>query len=373
MLLQVYTSLISIYFAFNIPFMKLKTLPLIILLILISCNQHGSKKSVSGNEKKNSRETESILSVQTACLLSEISYCPDPEKEIKQFMPGWKLVWNPEEVGGNYAYIATDGNTYALAIRGSMIQFNWAAFDNWIYNDLNVASQKDWPYGNNGGKSKISKGAYEGWLNMNKLTDKTSGKNLLLFLKENVEGKKPILITGHSLGGNLAAVYASYIRNIFQKDNYAVDNINVITFAAPAAGNKAFADDFDASFPNSVRVENTNDIVPKFPVTGKIRDLGNLYSPSPDASAILVGYKNATTKLSAVFTMINAALDLLEITTDLSSYYQTNGTGNLITVKLSGKNNSNDISGWFGEAGYQHGIEQYATALGATKITCKSE
>jgi len=353
--------------------MNPKTLPLLILLMLVGCNQRESKKTVPESGHKNYQETKGILSVQTACLLSEISYCPDPEKEIKQFMPGWKLIWNPEEVGGNYAFIATDENIYAIAIRGSLIKFDWAAFDNWIYNDLNVASQKEWLYDSDSNKSKISKGAYEGWENLSKLTDKTSGKNLLTFLKENTEGKKPILITGHSLGGNLATVYASYLSNIFQKDNFSTDSINVITFAAPAAGNKVFADDFNASFPNSVRVENTNDIVPKFPVSGKITDLGNLYSPSPDASAISVGHKNVTMKLSAVFTMVGAALDLLEITAGLSSYSQTNGNGNLITVNLSGKNNSNEVSGWFAEAGYQHGITQYAIALGVPDINCRSK
>jgi hypothetical protein len=203
--------------------------------------------------------------------------------------------------------------------------------------------------------------------------DKTSGKNLWTFLEANVTDKNPVVLTGHSLGGNLATVYGSYLWWKWKESKHIKDNINVITFAAPAAGNKAFASDFNTEFPNSVRVENTNDIVPKFPVSDKVADLGNLYSPLPAASAILVGYKNTTVKLSTVFTMVSAALALLRITNGLSPYEQTNGTGNQITIKLSGKNNSNDITGWFAEAGYQHGIDHYAEQLGAPVISCGSQ
>src|SRR5215831_15564319 len=116
-------------------------------LVLVACNQQGSKQLSSTFQKKDSVAVKNISSVQ-ACILSELAYCKEPQKEIAQYMPGWKIVWDPLPVGGNYAFVATDGNVFALAIRGSLIQFSWDAFDNWINNDLNIAYQKDWPYAN---------------------------------------------------------------------------------------------------------------------------------------------------------------------------------------------------------------------------------
>jgi len=148
------------------------------------------------------------------------------------------------------------------------------------------------------------------------------------------------------------------------------NNIVAITFAAPAAGNESFADDFNTKFPLSIRVENTNDIVPKFPCSKRIRKLGSLYSPLPSADTILVGYKNITTPLSNVFTLMGAALDLFELRSNFSGYTHTCGDGKLITIPVSGKNASNVPASWFAEAGYQHGMAQYAAALGAPPIDC---
>ena len=342
---------------------------ILVFLILMACNQQGSKEPSSTPSKKDSLQEKNISSV-TACILSEIAYCTNPQKEMDQYMPGWKIVWDPVAVGGNYAFVATDGNVYALAIRGSLIEFTWEAFDNWIYNDLNIAYQKDWPYTNNVSGARISQGAYTGWDNLNRMTDKKTRKSLWSFLQANVGDKKPLTITGHSLGGNLASVYASYLWKKFKDSGHPKNDISVITFAAPAAGNGSFADDFNNKFPNSLRIENINDIVPKFPVSAKVSDLGSLYSPSPSASEISVGYKNVTVKLSNVFVTISAALDLLRITNGISPYVQTNGLGDLITVKLSGKNTKNEITDWFAEAAYQHGIDSYAQQIGAPVIKC---
>lgn len=351
--------------------MKPITCLLLLFFAIASCNLQ-PKKNTSQHNLDNLNEEKSIISIKTACIFSEISYCPDPEKELNQYLPGWKLVWDPVAQGGNYAFVATDGNVYALAIRGSLLKFSSDAFDNWIYNDLNVADQNNWSYADSTTHAKISAGSYLGWENLNKLTDKTTGKNLWDFLAANV-GDAPLVLVGHSLGGNLATVYASYLWWKWKQDGHKKKNINVITFAAPAAGNAGFAENFDDEFPNSIRVENTNDIVPKFPVSQKISELGTLYSPAPAASATPVGYKNITVSLSKVFSMLSAAMDLLRITSDVSPYVQTNGQGDLITIPLSGKNTSNDATGWFAEAGYQHGMAQYAAHFEAPVIDCSSQ
>lgn len=329
-----------------------------LVIFISSCNQH------DGTDHNPASITDSVYGEKTACLLSQIAYSKNVNKDLQQYMPGWQLVWDGKERGGNHAFLATNGEGYALGIRGSLLEFSWAAFQNWVYQDLNVVSLRNWEFTNDSSKAKIAQGAWDGWQNLNNMTDKTTGKTLLTFLEEKVKDNTPLLITGHSLGGNLATVYASYLWQYLKNKKKENNNINVITFAAPAAGNVSFAKDFNKKFPQSLRYENSNDIVPKFPCTPKVESLGELYDSIPSASTIMVGYKNMTVSLGRVFTLLNTALSILEFTNGNAEYTQPNGKGNLFASPLSGKNKSNDINSWLAEAGYQHGMAQYAALLG---------
>lgn len=205
---------------------------------------------------------------------------------------------------------------------------------------------------------------------MNNMVDKITGKTLFSFLDNETKDNTSILVTGHSLGGNLATVYASYLWQHFKTTGHPKNNINVITFAAPAAGNVSFANDFNKKFPNSIRYENSNDIVPKFPCTSPVSGLSDLYSSSPAASKITVGYKNVTMQLNEVFGLLSTALRILEFTNGNAAYTQTNGNGSLFTFNLSGKNTGNDITNWLSEAGYQHGMARYAEQLDVPTVEC---
>jgi triacylglycerol lipase len=331
---------------------------LLFTYLLPACDQPGTKKGAGDAPSYDEK---------TACLLSQVSYCMEKQKALDQYLPGWKLVWESEELGGNHAFVASYKKTYAVAIRGSLIEFSWTALQNWIYQDLNVASLQSWKYTNDSSKAKIAEGSWEGWQNMNSMVDKTTGKTLLSFLETNTTTHTPVLITGHSLGGSLATVYASYCWQYFKNKSQTRNLIDVITFGAPAAGNASFANDFNKKFPGSLRFENTNDIVPKFPCTSRVAALGDLYN----ASTIMVGYKNATISLSRVFSLLNTALILLEFSNGNAAYMQTNGEGRLITTELSGKNKTGDITNWLNEAAYHHGIARYAATLQVPVITCK--
>lgn len=338
-----------------------------LMLFVISCNQTNT-----GNKETKPAETAAPteLTEKNACLLSEISYCKNIPATVTRNMPGWKTVWEATELGGNDAFVASHGTEYALAIRGSLISFTWAAFQNWIYQDLNVSSQQKWEFTSDSSKAKLAQGAFEGWQNLCKMADKTTGKLLLPFLKEELKDDSKLLITGHSLGGNLATVYASWLWNQFQSFKRPGSNINVITFAAPAAGNENFANDFNKKFPASIRVENINDIVPKFPSPSGISSLGNLFNDSLSAGKISVGYKNLTVSLSTVFSLLKASMTLMEFTNGISTYVQTNGEGKKLNIPLSGKNAGTDIMNWLGEAGYHHGIAQYAKEEGVAIVDC---
>jgi triacylglycerol lipase len=336
----------------------MRTIHFFILFLCIACNDAAKPKT----------EAASQTDEKTACLLSQISYCENEQQALDKHLPGWRVVWESTELGGNHAIVTTNGDAYALAIRGSLMEFSWAAVQNWIYQDLNIVSLQKWSYTHDSSKAKIAQGAWDGWNNLIKMTDRSSGATLISFLEKNIKTHTPLLITGHSLGGNLATVYGSWLWQYFHDKGEPRDNINVITFAAPAAGNKAFARDFDHKFPQALRFENTNDIVPKFPCTSRVSALGDLYDAS--ASNVMVGYKDLTIPLSQVFSLINMALVALEFSNSNAEYTQPCGEGKLVAVKLTGKNKLNDIGGWLSEAGYHHGIASYASYLDVPVIAC---
>lgn len=307
--------------------------------------------------------------VKAACLFAQIAYCNDPQAQLDTFLQGWKMIWHPARTSSNHSFIATDGRQFVVAIRGSLMEVSWHAFDNWIYQDLNVVDQNDWTY-SDVADARIASGSARGLNNILNATDTVSGKKLMEFLLASRKNNQPVLFTGHSLGGSLATVVASQFYAETKKAGQSTDNLSMISFAAPAAGNKAFAQDFDAKFPKAIRVEAQGDIVAKFPCASRVAELGKLYSGQLSASNIKVGYKNMTVPLSTVFETVSSALSLLELKNGMSSFAQTCGKGMMIEMKPSGKNQLSDVQSWFAEAGYQHGVAQYAAALDVAVIKC---
>lgn len=85
---------------------------------------------------------------------------------------------------------------------------------------------------------------------------------------------KRIVTVGHSLGGALAALAALDI-----KHNVPGKTVECHTFGSPKVGNKAFADLFNKSIPNTYRWVNGADMVPNIPPgdyyhVGQIQYLG---------------------------------------------------------------------------------------------------
>lgn len=303
----------------------------------------------------------------TACILSQIAYCNQPQRLLDSFLPGWTVTWNPVPINGNYAFAARNHNTVAVAIRGSVMEFSEAAFQNWVYQDLNALRQNEWTYADSVTGAKVSAGAYEGWENLTRLKDTTTGKSLWMVLRE-MQNTNPVLITGHSLGGKLATVYASWLKWNYRETKTPAQEINVITFAAPAAGNKKFAEAFNQAFPLARRFENTHDMVPKFPSTVGIKQLGGLFNGGTSAKDIAVGYKGIDISLASLFGYVADGLRLAGIFTGFSDYEQPRGQ--LITAELSAPRAAPTLNNWFAEAGYQHGVQLYAKELGAPVISC---
>ncbi len=330
------------------------------ILLWTSCTFNEKEKGKDIDNQTTEPSFRSGLTEDTACLLSQIAYCSIIDSTLRRYMPGWTLIWEGKESNGNHAFVTSNGRDFALAIRGSLINFSWAAFQNWIYQDLHVTTQENWPYSADSLQAKVSAGSFTGFQNLVAMTDINNGRLLLNTIDSILDKGFPLLITGHSLGGNLATVYGSYLADYREKKGKKKDLVNVITFAAPAAGNTGFATDFNKKFPQSVRVENQYDIVPKFPSASRIATLGELYSDSLSAANIQVGYKNLQVPLSRVFSLLKSGLTVLEFTSGLSPYEQTNGSGKQIRIPLSGKNPGHEIFNWLAEAGYHHSVATYA-------------
>ena len=104
------------------------------------------------------------------------------------------------------------------------------------------------------------------------------------------ENQNPLLVcTGHSLGGCVTSVLAPWLQSSLAL--VGVSNpIVPATFAAPTAGNAAFADYYTSTFSYCPRYYNTLDIAPL--AWGNLNAISTLYDgcniPIPDAACLLL-------------------------------------------------------------------------------------
>jgi triacylglycerol lipase len=313
-----------------------------------------------------------------ALTFSAVAQCPNIPQSILDNAPGWTCVWQPTRASnGNLAYIAYNGSSqYVVAIRGSILSFSWGSFDNWFEQDFNVLEQVDWQFPpNSSTKPKISKGSSNGLTDLINLQD-DNGISLLSFLLDNaVANNVSIAVVGHSLGGNLATVFAPWLVYQIQQQGQTVPSLfPVYTFAAPTAGNKPFADAYDATFSTSYRYYNEADIVPKASMPLTIPSMGLLYSPSPEATSISVTYNGIIVSLADAFAAIAAVVAAAEVANDFSFYTQTNQSSGSIALntdlKLLTVSQSQPIEEWFAQALQQHETPAYFQFLDGTPITC---
>lgn len=305
------------------------------------------------------------LDTRTACLLAQMAYCADPQARLDSFLPGWKIVWHPARVNSNHAWLATDGTQWAVAFRGSLMDISWEALDNWINQDLNILTQVAWPYGTNP-SSRISQGAHLAFQNLLALKDTVTGSNLFDFLKEKLPAGSPLLLTGHSLGGSLATVFAAYLHHELENQK---PSILLTSFGAPAFGNESFVVEFNKWFPEAVRVESRGDLVTRFPNADRVKAFAANCRPLPPADSVIVNYRGVQANLREAMEMMAFGISLLELSQG-SAYQQIAAKGHIIDIEPAKKPAMPGIETWFDGARYQHGIAQYAMALDVPVIVC---
>ena len=198
---------------------------------------------------------------------------------------GWQVVWGPALAGdrGNMMYVAgnADLNQYAVAIRGT----DWSFWLDWIEDLASLLPLVPFPYLVQPAPDgiKIAAGTLVGLDELVQMTGDASGSpvSLSTFLRQ-LPADADIFVTGHSLGGCLASVVAAWLASVFG----GATRLKAYTFAAPSAGNAAFADYFNALFidpdtntSRAYRVYNSLDSVPN--AWASLTTITTYYDPAP--------------------------------------------------------------------------------------------
>lgn len=223
----------------------------------------------------NLKQRQIMLSFAYMAYCGELITTPKPEETILGYinsaMPQippiaapnndkWKVVWGPTvyTVPGalyqdNMMYVVqneADKTQFAIAIRGT----NFLSDLDWLMEDFDVLNMMNWPPGAANptpSGAKISESTSIGLQILLAMQGASSGasQSLMSFLASQTSSAINLCITGHSLGGCLAGTLALYLKeNHSTWDSSGKSIVSCITFAAPTAGNAAFAAYSDLKF-----------------------------------------------------------------------------------------------------------------------------
>lgn len=273
----------------------------------------------------------------------------------------WSLAWGPAQdpSGGNLAYVAVrsaSGQTLSLAVvvRGTDWDVPVLGLWNQIVQDLDADSQQAPPWTAATG-TLIADGTADALSRVSGMT--SGGQSLVGFLAgfygTSGNGQVPLQVTGHSLGGCITTVLAPWLQSQLGQQGLS-PSIVPTTYAAPTAGNQAFAEAFRSAFPTAACYRNTLDIVPKamadlYQIPLIYEDVGpGLLAPVAIATAIL-GY------------------DLWLLHCGVS-YTDIPDSQSLPGSWLAPDPNS-PVGPWLDEVLQQHDTKTYMALLGGTSVT----
>ena len=204
---------------------------------------------------------------QVMMTLSAIAYIPfdsipslqDNLNSAEALENKYEVIWCAgDEAGLVYAVRNIVTRDYTIVIRGAVFQFGLAFLFDW-YEDLDMGRLSSLPHSELA-VAKVASGILDNVREVNDLT--CDGKTLKQLVNNFPTGSK-VYITGHSLGGTIASVYAAELAC----SNIPGLNIIPYIFGAPTAGNPAFAELFQPAsnyclFPESFWYVNSLDTIP---------------------------------------------------------------------------------------------------------------
>ena len=259
----------------------------------------------------------------------------------------WALVWGPAVTAldeGNLMFVTYNKSTnqYAIAVRGTYPTFSLALLVD-LYEDLDVSDPCPWEYPAVSG-ALVAGGTIDG---LDDLVGFTShGVSFPEFVDSQIAPSgAEVFVAGHSLGGALTTVLAPWLVYRLSQSN-AHNVVMPYSYAAPTAGNAAFASFYTGLFQNSYRYYNVIDVVPK--AWADLLSIKSLYSsPGPACPWELKG----------TIDLVSDWLGAIQV-----SYTQPDGAG----VSLPGvPSPTSDI---FAEALDQHDHNYYLKLLGAPTV-----
>lgn len=208
----------------------------------------------------------------------------------------WGLVWGPHEFHQFLVFVAQGpqtqfGRHYAVVIRGTIDSI----YD--FFDDLDVWWQSDMPWSDPDlPGAKLADGTINAWKDLRGLSQHVGGRDqtLLDFLR-GVDSGSAVMVTGHSLGGNLASAVADWLRVELNLPRKFV-GITPVTFAGPTAGNAAFAGPYGKVFPTGKRFVNDLDLIPR---AWAHDDLKSIYDMYPGEGAPKCDIENGCETLTA--------------------------------------------------------------------------
>ncbi|XP_019420123.1 PREDICTED: lipase-like [Lupinus angustifolius] len=160
-----------------------------------------------------------------------------------------ELVVDVEHCLQAFVGVAEDPHAIIIAFRGTnehSLQ-NWIADLYWKQHEINYPGMDD---------VMVHRGFYTAYHN-------TTIRPAILDAVERAKkfyGDVHIIVTGHSMGGAMAAICALDLTvNLHEK------NVQVMTFGQPRFGNSAFASLYFKQVPNTIRVTHDHDVVPHLP------------------------------------------------------------------------------------------------------------
>lgn len=201
------------------------------------------------------------LVLENAKISKAIRPGPTNQRHLKLLgEPIEKQIYVHGSFGRGYCRIMENSKAVVVAFRGTRDKIDWA-----------IANVRALPVPltdcGNENKVRVHKGFQSALDFIDKSTKKRSLEAIFSKLDSAEIGDRELYITGHSLGGAIATIFATKLRH--NRPAFVEKNLKgIITFGAPSAGLKSFFDYYGNLHLISLRLVHDADAVPYAPPIG---------------------------------------------------------------------------------------------------------